>query len=77
MKNFEDMPKPKSILTLSWEDIYDYAKNNLGHELSREQIISLFDSIDSGDSEIIQDGFWELIKQRIQDATNPTENIKL
>lgn len=71
--NFKDYPKPKSILNLSCEDIYECAKNR-GQKLSREQIISIFDSIEVGDSEVIQNGFWELIEERIDQTTNSTEN---
>ena len=34
------MPKPKAILTLSWEDIHAKAEE-LGHRLSRSQIIDI------------------------------------
>ena len=40
--NWENMPKPKPILTLSWEDIYEYAKEN-DTELTREQVIKAFE----------------------------------
>lgn len=68
-KSVVKMPKPKPILTLSWEDIQAKAEE-LGHRLSRRQIIDIFDSIEAGDSEVIQDGFWLLIKERIERDKN-------
>jgi len=67
------MPKPKPILTLSWEDIHTKAEE-LGHRLSRSQIIDIFDSIEQGDSDVIQDGFWLLIEERIDGIKNSTDN---
>lgn len=61
---FKNMPKPKVLCSLSWEDIYEKAQD-MDHELTREQIIEIFDSIDSTDWDSNVD-FWSFLENEIE-----------
>lgn len=56
---YENMPAPKPVMFLSWEDIVEQAKRH-DRDLSRDQVLEIFNSIDdTGDFDT--DHFWTAI----------------
>jgi len=66
---YENMPEPKSLLTLSWEDIVNQAAED-NTDMTREQVIEVFDKLDACDSEPIMDAFWHMIQYAIDDIVS-------
>lgn len=62
---WRDMPEPKTVLALSWEDIA-YRARDRGKSLTRDQVMDIFGRIDA--SEPMMDDFWELIDSHTDDA---------
>ena len=62
---WEDMPKPASPLTVSWEDITGKAEE-MGVTLTREQVISIFQKMESHFGDSVMDLYWEQIADNIR-----------
>jgi len=68
LTEYKNMPEPKPLLTLSWEDIVDKAALD-GVELTRDQVIEIFDNLDVSNSEPIMDTFWHMIRHAIDNVS--------
>jgi len=64
-RSWKDMPGPAHLVTLSWEDIYLHAKENLHVELTREQVIRVFEEMDQSGLESSMDLFWEAVRVHV------------
>lgn len=60
-----NMPKPKALVTLSWEDVYGKAVS-MGHTLTRQQCEAIFDDIDSSDFDCENSTVWSLVEFKIE-----------
>lgn len=66
--NWENMPEPEALLTLSWEDIYDIAKNisqdRLQRDPTQEDIKKIFNIICQKGMNAESETFWSIIDIR-------------
>ncbi len=58
---YVNMPKPHSLLVLSWEDIVSQA-DDMDMKITREQCIEVFNKIISSNMDSIMDSFWHDIR---------------
>jgi len=72
-RSWKDMPDGAPLVTLSWEDVYLYAKECLNLDLTREQVIAVFEK--TRDSDL--DGYtyipWDAIKSHIRNVLDGDE----
>ena len=65
----DDLPKPQAILTLSWEDIWEYAQRESLEKFNRlptrDEISAIFDQITESDWDCEYSTFW----QQVEDQT--------
>ena len=75
--SWEGMPEPKPILTLSWEDIYPYARDSaheyLGREPTKDDVRAIFERIDHTGMDCETDSFWGVVGYH---ASDYYENLK-
>ena len=65
--NWPDMPEPKPVVYLSWEDVYDTLKK-LDVEPSRERVLALLDSKadDMAQSDALREDYMDILETEIQ-----------
>ena len=62
---WKDMPEPKALVTLSWEDIAMTAEcKNIS--LSRQDVIDIMEDVDCTDWDSENSTFWEFVLDRIR-----------
>lgn len=67
VSGWKNMPKPRPIMTLSWEDVTTKAED-LGIGLTRAQVIEIFEGIaDRGPSETAMEDKWHSIKEWVEE----------
>lgn len=62
----KDMPKDKPILTLTWETLYERAKDN-GIKITKTEIINLFEKFDD-DSPALWEKFMEVVDINLENT---------
>jgi len=62
MTDYKDMPDPKPLLVVTWQDIVGHARGRGIADLTREQVIAVFDGIGYGDRTVNMDDFWTAVE---------------
>ena len=66
---WKDMPKPHPILKLSWEDVYDKARDaaqkKFRRDPARNEVDAIFQTIKSHGMDCASDTFWDTVQTHV------------
>lgn len=65
-ESWNDMPDPEPLFLMSWEDIFLHARD-LDIDLTRQQVIDIFNAIKELGMEFETDPYWDTIEYHVRE----------
>lgn len=65
-KSWNGMPDPEPLFLMSWEDIFLYARD-IDIDLTRQQVIDIFNAIKELGMEFETDPYWDTIERHVRE----------
>ena len=74
---WDNMPKPHPIMTLSWEDVFEKAKSEsqikFKRDPARDEVDKIFQIIKNHGMDCEFDTFWDTVERHVTDFYNNVE----
>lgn len=71
------MPEPRSVIVLSWEDVWLKLHEALGRQPTKEEVVSLFEEVTHHMDDALIEDFWIYIEQLAEHYNGQDKNCDL